>query len=95
MTDFKHVDVNGSLSDSWKGFTKFTSLKEEHPQGCMWSREGPTQIQATTQLENVWPEVWTKMGRPLSRKKRNNGQTRNQRSIMLESWEAFFLQSGR
>ena len=33
--DYWHVDVNLSLSDSWKGFTKFTFLKEKLSKGKM------------------------------------------------------------
>ena len=40
--DYWNVDSNRSLSDSWKGFTKFTLLKEKSPKGYMRSgRECP------------------------------------------------------
>ena len=32
------MDSNRSLSDSWKGCTRFTLLKEKPPKGYMWSR---------------------------------------------------------
>ena len=37
--DERKVDANRNLSDSWRGFTKFTLLKEEPPRGYMWSTE--------------------------------------------------------
>ena len=37
VADYWTVDSNRSLSDSWKGFTKFTLLKEKPPKGYMWS----------------------------------------------------------
>ena len=51
--DHWHVDVNRSLSDSWKGITKLTLLKENSPEG------GRTKIQATTRHNNLWPGVWS------------------------------------
>ena len=38
VDDYWNVDVNRSLSDSWKGFTKFTLFKEKPPKGFVWSR---------------------------------------------------------
>ena len=35
--DHWNVDANRSLSDSWKGITKFTLLKEKSPKVYMWS----------------------------------------------------------
>ena len=57
--------------------------------GSMWSGRRQTKIQATTRNKNLWPEVWSKMGKPLRRKKSKKGQTRNPSSIMLEGREAF------
>ena len=37
VDDHWNVDANRSLSDSWKGFTKFTLLKEKSPKVYMWS----------------------------------------------------------
>ena len=34
--DYWSVDSNRSLSDSWRGFTQFTLLKEKPPKGYMW-----------------------------------------------------------
>ena len=37
VDDCLNVESNRSLSDSWKGFTKFTLLSEKPPKGYMWS----------------------------------------------------------
>ena len=37
IDDYWNVDLNRSLSDTWKGFTKFTVLKEKPPKQYMWS----------------------------------------------------------
>ena len=85
MDDDWNVDPNRSLSESWKGFTKFTLLKEKLPKVFLWNICGLTKIRATTRPENVWPEVWTKNGKSrLGETKSKNGQPRNQSSIMLE-----------
>ena len=61
----KRIDIIGMsiradiLSDSWKGFTKFTLLKETPPKGYLWSVRRLTKIQTTTRPDHVWPEVWT------------------------------------
>ena len=83
VDDYWNVDANRSLSGSWKGFTKFTPLKEKPPKGFVWSRERPTKIQATTRPENLWPEVWTKMGNAAQKEKSKNGQTKSPNSTML------------
>ena len=36
VDDYWNVDLNRSLSDSWKGFTKFTSLKETSQRICVF-----------------------------------------------------------
>ena len=53
VDDHWNVDANRSLSDSWKGFTKFTSMKEKPPKDKMWSGKRLTKIQATTRPEKV------------------------------------------
>ena len=37
IDDHWNVDSSKHLSDSWRGFTKFTLLKEKPPEGSMWS----------------------------------------------------------
>ena len=36
IDDYWNVDSNRHLSDSWKGFMKFTLLKEKHPKGNIY-----------------------------------------------------------
>ena len=61
--DCWNVDSNRFLSDSWKGFTKFTRLKEKPPNGYMWSQGGLTKVQTISRPDHVWPELWTKIGK--------------------------------
>ena len=61
--DYWNVDSNRSLSDSWKGFTKFTPLKEKPPKGYTWSGRRWTKVLTTTRPDHVWPEVWTQIGK--------------------------------
>ena len=44
IDDYWNVDENRSLSDSWKGFTKFTLLQEKPLKGYMWSGRWLTKI---------------------------------------------------
>ena len=63
IDDYWNVDSSRHVSNSWRGFTKFTLLKEKPPKGSMWSGERLTKIQTTTRPDHVWPEVWTKLGK--------------------------------
>ena len=42
---------------------KMHFIEIKPPKGYMWSRERQTKIQATARPENVWREVWSKMGK--------------------------------
>ena len=39
IDDYWTIDSNRSLSDSWKGFTKFILLEEKPPKEYMWTGE--------------------------------------------------------
>ena len=64
--DYWNVDSNGTLSGTWKGFTKITPVKEKPLKGFLWSGERLTKVQTTTRPDHVWPEVWTNIGRSRS-----------------------------
>ena len=73
------VDANRKLSDSWKGITKFTLLNGRVPKGYMWSGERLTKMQMTTRPDNVWPEVWTQIGKAAQKNEKNkNGHINSQ-----------------
>ena len=63
IDDHWNVDSSKHLSDSWRGFTKFTLLQEKPPKEYMWSGERLTKIQTITRPDYVCPEVWTKIGK--------------------------------
>ena len=63
IDDDWNVGSSKHLSDSWRGFTRFTLLKERPLKGYMWSGRRLTKIQATARPENLWPGVWTKIGK--------------------------------
>ena len=73
IDDYWNVDANRCLSDSWKGFTKFSLLRENPPKGCMWSGARLTNIQATTRHEHVWPKIWTKIGKAAQKSEKQQG----------------------
>ena len=60
IDDHLNVGSRKHLSNSWRGFTKFTLLKEKPPKGYMWCGRRPTKIQTSTR---PWPEEWTKTGK--------------------------------
>ena len=48
IDEYWNIDGSRDLSDSWTGFTQVTLLKEEPPEGYMWSGERLTKLQATS-----------------------------------------------
>ena len=63
IDDYWNIDGSRDLSDSGTGFTQFTLLSEEPPEGCTWSRERPTKRQATSRPDHLWPELWRGMSK--------------------------------
>ena len=60
------------LSDSWTGFTRFTSLNETPRKGCMWSGGRLNKIQTTSRPDHIWLDAWTRIGKAVQRR----GKTR-------------------
>ena len=84
--------MDRNLSDSWTGFTKFTSLNEKPPDRDMSSGERLTTIQATTRPDHMWPEMWSDMSKSSSNERESsNGPSTNRSSIMRGSREASTL----
>ena len=86
IDDYRKVDGNRNLSDSWTGFTRFTLLNESPPRGYMWSGERLTKIQPTSRPDHICPDAWTRVWKSRAEKKKNkNGQSRNQNSNTPEN----------
>ena len=47
---------------------KFTLMKEKPPKGYYVVRGETDKFQATTRPENVWPEVWAKIGKAVQKR---------------------------
>ena len=63
IDDYWNIDGSRDLSDPWTGFTQFTLLEEEPPDGFLWSGERLTRKQLTCRPDHLWPELWDKMGK--------------------------------
>ena len=50
---YRNVDVDRSLSDSWTGFTKFTTLNEKPLDGYVWSGRRLAKTPATTRPDHL------------------------------------------
>ena len=90
IDDYWNVDSSKHFSDSWRGFTKFSLLKEKPPKGYMWSGRRLTKIQTTTRPDYVWPPR-TKIGKDAQNREQKNGRKNSQNLTMLESWGEFTL----
>ena len=63
IDDYWNIDGSRDLSDPWTGFTQFTLLQENAPDGYMWSGERLTRKQLTFRADHLWPEFWKSMGK--------------------------------
>ena len=63
IDDYRNIDSSRDLSDLWTGFTQFTLLEEEAPDGYMWSGRRLTRKQLTSRPDHSWPEQWKSMGK--------------------------------
>ena len=76
---------------------KFTLLKEKNPpKGYTWSGKRLTKNQATTRPENLWPDVWSKMGKAARKKEKQERANENPESRQCSKVERhLFHRSGR
>ena len=83
-SDYWSVDSSKHLSDSWRGFTRFTLLKENPPKGYMWSGWRMTKKQAAPRTRSCMSrrldENWVK---PHGTEKNKNGEKKSQNLTML------------
>ena len=63
IDDCWNVNSSIHLSDSWKRDSQNSFYWKRLPKGYMWSRERLTNVQATSRPDNVFPDVWTKIGK--------------------------------
>ena len=70
MDDYWNVDGDRELSDTWTGFTRFTTLKEKPPYGHTWSGRRLTRKQTTSRLNELRPEMWKHMSDAPKRKEK-------------------------
>ena len=63
-------NIEGNLSDSWTGFTRFTILDEKPPDGYTWSGDRLTKKQSTSRLDYLWPGMWKDMSEAAQRKEK-------------------------
>ena len=63
IDDDWNIDGSRDLSDPWTGFTQFTLLDEEAPDGYTWSWVRLTRKQLTSRPDHLWPELWKSMGK--------------------------------
>ena len=89
VDDFWNVDSNRSLSDSWKGCTKFTLLQEKPPTGCMCPGGDWQKFKRLPDQIMYGQKYGRKLVKPLRIEENKNGKTRRQNSTLLEDWEEF------
>ena len=71
INDYWNVDVDRTLSDSWRGFAKSTLLNGKPFTREKCSPGGDLQKnQATTRPDYLWPEIWTGMSKAGKKKEK-------------------------
>ena len=90
VDDYWNVDSNSSLSESWKGFTKFTLVKEEPPKEFLWS--GVTKVHTTTRPDHVCHKYGRKLVKPLGIEK-NKMEKREAKTRECSKTERILLYS--
>ena len=70
IDDYWNIDGSSDLSGSRTGFTQFTVLEENRPDGFLWSGRRLTRKQLTSRPDHLWPGLWIKLGRNAKLKER-------------------------
>ena len=70
IDDYWNIDGAQDLSDSWIGFTRFTILDKQSPDGYTWSDGPETKKQTTSRPDDLWPEIWRDMSEAAKRKEK-------------------------
>ena len=70
IDDCWNVDGDRELSDTWRGFIRFTILDEKPPDGFSWSGRRLTRKQTTSRPDSLWPEIWKDMSEALKRREK-------------------------
>ena len=63
IDDYWNIDGSRDVSDSWTGFTQFTSLEEKPPDGYMWSAERLTRKTADIQARLFMARTLDEIGK--------------------------------
>ena len=91
IDDYWNIDGSRDLSDSWTGFTQFTSLKEKPPEGYTWSGRRLTKRQATSRPDYLWPEICKDMAKNSNLKEAKLGN-RETEARQYQKAERYLLQ---
>ena len=87
LEDYWNIDGSRDLPDPWTGFTQFTQLEEEAPDGYMWSRRRLTRKQLTSRPAHLWPELWKSMGKHAKLKEKQKWSNEKLHLKTLENFE--------
>ena len=80
IDDYWIIEGSRDLSDPWTGFTQFTLLEEEPPDGYMWSGERLKRKQLTSRPDHLWREIWNSMGKNAKLKEKQKWSRRKDSS---------------
>ena len=92
IDDSWNVDGDRKLSGPGPFSTQFTTPSHFGPYGymCVLGRR-PTNTQATSRPEYMWPEVWSNMSKNISKKKNSIGPKKSRSSTMPDIWKEIII----
>ena len=67
---FWNIDGARNPSEAWTGFTKFTRLNANPPDGYTWSEKRLPKKQVTSRPDHLCQEIWSKMSKAAQRKEK-------------------------
>ena len=70
IDDYRNVDGDRELSETWTGFSKFTKLNEKPPDGYTWSWERLTRKQTSSSPNSFRLQIWTDMSEASKRREK-------------------------
>ena len=91
IDDYWTVDGDRELSDAWIGFTRFTILNDEPPDGYTWSGCRLTRKQTTSRPDTSLPDMWKRMSDASKRKEKQKVGYRETKARQCQkiSWYLF------
>ena len=89
VDDYRNIEGNRDISDSWTGFTRFTSVDEKTADGYTWSGRRLTKKQTTPRPDYCDQRYGKTCQKQRNKKKNKNALSKNRSLTTLEDCAVF------